>query len=280
MRIVSPTVSIADEDFVSTSGIDHIASCARICYGNDKEYSHLDNQKLYARLVRDGHVSMLRQFGCYYIIPRTHEDIFMRIVNMVRPYINYTISGSDIYISCNKQTAMAFLDDEFSAYQIAKCEAIHHKEFYVNEMLYYTFIIGTGIDITRELNRVSPNAIAERSTRYVDFNKKIGINFKKCHWMNNLNWYKKLLVNIMAKTGEIFYKISRSKYGLNLKPQDARWCLPLDTMSKVAYTYTVKEWRRILDLRYYGTTGTPHPDTKIVAAKIKSFLEDEGYEFK
>ena len=62
-------------------------------------------------------------------------------------------------------------------------------------MLYYTFVIDTGIDITRELNRKSPNAISERSTRYVDFIKKIGIIFKKCHWMTKLNLYRKVLVN-------------------------------------------------------------------------------------
>ena len=110
---------------------------------------------------------------------------------------------------------------------------------------------------------------------YSDF--IIGICFKKCHWMNNTNIYKSILYKIMCKISEWFYKISRSKYGLNLPPEDARWILPLDVMSKVAYTYTVKDWERIINMRLYDWTGKAHPDAKIVAKEIKTILEDLGY---
>lgn len=35
--------------------------------------------------------------------------------------------------------------------------------------------------------------------------------------------------------------------------QDARGKLPLDTATRCIYTYSVREWRHIIDLRYYGT---------------------------
>ena len=50
-----------------------------------------------------------------------------------------------------------------------------------------------------------------------------------------------------------------------LHRQDARGVLPLDTATICIYTYSIKEWRHILDLRYYGTTGEPHPNAKIIA---------------
>lgn len=58
-----------------------------------------------------------------------------------------------------------------------------------------------------------------------------------------------------------------------MKPQDARGYLNLDVATKLFYTYSVKEWKHILDLRYKGTTGKPHPNAKIVAEKIYHHLK-------
>ena len=62
--------------------------------------------------------------------------------------------------------------------------------------------------------------------------------------------------------------------------QDARGVLPIDTATKCAYTYSIDEWRAIINLRYQGTTGTPHPNSKIVAGMIREQLMDLGYVFK
>lgn len=46
------------------------------------------------------------------------------------------------------------------------------------------------------------------------------------------------------------------------------------------YTYSIREWRHIIDLRYYGTTGTPHPNAKIIAGMIRDNLMELGYDFR
>lgn len=61
--------------------------------------------------------------------------------------------------------------------------------------------------------------------------------------------------------------------------QDARGVLPLDTSTRCIYTYSVREWRHIIDLRYYGTTGKPHPNAKIIADMIRNNLMELGYDF-
>ena len=66
------------------------------------------------------------------------------------------------------------------------------------------------------------------------------------------------------------------RYGLI--PQEARELLPLCTATTVVYTYSIEEWVKILLLRYYGVTGAPHPNAKIVATKIKCLLEEQGYD--
>ena len=62
--------------------------------------------------------------------------------------------------------------------------------------------------------------------------------------------------------------------------QDARGVLPLDTATICAYTYSASEWRHIIDLRYYGITGKPHPNAEIIAGMIRKELIKLGYDFR
>ena len=59
-----------------------------------------------------------------------------------------------------------------------------------------------------------------------------------------------------------------------MKPQDARGILGLDCATKCFYTYSIKEWKHILDLRYKGITGDPHPNAKIIATEIYNKLKE------
>lgn len=69
-----------------------------------------------------------------------------------------------------------------------------------------------------------------------------------------------------------------------MKPEDARGVLPLDTATKVIYTYPVGVWKHIIDLRYYGTTGKSHPNAKLVIGmvrdKINEFAREHGVDYQ
>ena len=256
MEVVEPKV----ESWLQNNTIDHIARCARVCYASD---NNKNNAKMCDGLWKNKHYSMFRHAGAYYIIPKKlqiHEKAYIgAVVKLV---------GYNYYVSANEQSAREYWDYRYKKYRISIAEAESNEVFVKYKMLRFTLCIETGIDITREFNRKSPNNIAEQSTRYVDFNKKLGIRFKQCHWMYNMSIWKYCLTRIMLKTCELFYKIARSKYGLNLPPQDARFILPLDTMSKVVYTYTVAEWEYIINMRLWDWTGKAHPDAKIVAQML------------
>lgn len=264
MEIREPKV----ESWLQNNTEDHIARCARVCYASDKTTA---NDKMCNALWKNKHRSMFRHAGVYYIIPEKLQISEKAYIGAI-----VKLEGHTYYVSTNEQSAREYWDKRYIKYRISISKAFENNIFKKYKMLRFTLCIETGIDITREFNRKSPNNIAEQSTRYVDFNKKVGIVFKQCHWMYGLNLYKYCLMRIMAKTAEWFYKLSRSKYGLNLSPQDARWILPLDTMSKVVYTYTVKEWEDIVNMRLWDWTGKAHPDAKIVAARILTELEKLG----
>ena len=270
MKIVAQSVNFINEAF--TDKKEHIARCGRICYASE---SNSSADKFYARLLKSNHLSVLRHASAYYIIP--NDEVKTHKVDIIcAKYLSMYKSRQFSYISTNEEVAITHLK-KLEPYRISAYNAQHDPVFKREKMIRYTFIVNNGIDITRELNRVSPNNICEQSTRYVDFNKKVGINYKECHWMSKCNFYQKCLYKFIAKCGEWFYKISRSKYGLNLQPQDARWCLYLDVMSKAAYTYTVKEWEHIINLRLWDSTGKAHPDVKPCINDIYDYLTVQGY---
>lgn len=267
MKIESPNT----ENWFHSNVVHHIAKCARVCYASEVNNSPADKH-LYLSLWKNGHRSMFRHAGVYYMIPE-------KIQVSSKAYIGATVvqEGTMYYVSANEQSAREYWDKRYHKYRVDYYNTLKIYPFIKHKLIRYTFCINTGIDITREYNRKSPNAIAEQSTRYVDFNKRVGIKFKKCHWMSKCNLYRKFLYKFMLKTTEWFYKISRSKFGLNLKPEDARFILPLDTMSKVVYTYTVAEWEYIINMRLFDWTGKAHPDAKIIAKQIYDILTEDGW---
>lgn len=125
---------------------------------------------------------------------------------------------------------------------------------------------------------MSPNNIAERSTRYCS--SKDGLLICRPWWLSSA---KEAAFNSHSPINELWYynnAISKVEeayltlLGQGMKPEDARGILPLDTATKVIYTYFIKEWQHILDLRYYGTTGKPHPNAKLIAGKIRDEINN------
>ena len=252
---------------------------------------------------------MFRHETQYYIIPgnvETPSFIFLlsNIINKLRlPLIGIDIKESidrDIYyvvINGNWTLSNPKYSSAICKYQVDKDLFINYNETdkdICREMVRYTFKVTTQISTSRELNRVSPNNIAEQSTRYVYEDGTIC----RPHWISNkeveiINKYNNDTEDLLYNdeiNNKVFRYISQCKSSFdnykylidieNILRQDARGVLPLDTATVCAYTYSIKEWRNIIDLRYYGTTGKPHPNAAIIAGMIKTELEYLGYDFR
>lgn len=153
-------------------------------------------------------------------------------------------------------------------------------------MMRYTFCVDTQISTSRELNRVSPNSIAEMSTRYVYEDGNIcrphWISQKEAELFNNdnnadLDEAMNVYLNGCKRDFEE-YKILVDKYKIHR--QDARGKLPLDTATRCIYTYSVDEWFDIIRKRVYNTTGKAHPNATIICKLIEQELNGFGYEVK
>lgn len=288
MKIIEPKVELWQQGDDSKA---HVARCARVCYGRETG----NDEATIKRLINDGHWSMFRH-GTYYMIAndsdKTLETIIINYTNTIG--FSYHYEKHVYYITVNgnwvldHKTQFGYL----SKY-IVPIEDFRNTEIGFH-MMRYTFCVDTQISTSRELNRVSPNSIAEKSTRYVYEDGSIcrphWISKEEAELFNNDN---NIILNeaINADLNEAInvylngckrdfeeYKILVDKY--KIRRQDARGKLPLDTATRCVYTYSVDEWFEIIRKRVYNTTGKSHPNATIICKLIEQELNGLGYEVK
>lgn len=281
MEIIKPSCEL----WIQKNPVDHVARCARVCYASDKTTG---NNAMYNRLLDAGHNSMFRHESVYIIAPGRSDryDLISRFEDC--PYIDYRIDydNDEIYISTNRQF---FMENESIQYFNEWIVSIDEFKSTMlgKEIMRYTFKVVTQISTSRELNRVSPNNIAEQSTRYVNLSIKGGAICQP-HWMTDTEveaWEDDDLdfdskVSVYLNSCKQDFEDYNFLLERGMLPQDARGVLPLDTATVCIYTYSISEWRHILDLRYYGTTGVPHPNAVIIAGMIRDELIKLGYGFR
>ena len=287
MKFTEPQV----EWWQQTSLAQHIARVGRICYkakGKQPEEGLIEEEVKTFIQKRDeerckgfwesGHRSMYRHGTIYFFMP--HEkglpNYIWAYLN-ASPYIDYATKNHKVWISTNMQFLLEHknLMDALSSYNVSEDEFIEKAQKYECEEAFYiirmTMVVTTQISTSRELNRTSPNSIAEQSTRYCNLEKKGGVQIARPHWHVEGSRWQRMVYDLVCRVCEWGYnRLLKS----GLKPQDARGILPLDTYTVVAYTYTLSEWSHILDLRYHDMTGKAHPNAKIIGEKIRNIIID------
>lgn len=280
MKIIEPKVELWQQGDDAKA---HVARCARVCYGRETG----NDQATIKRLIDSGHWSMFRH-GTYYIIAndsdKTLETIVINYANTIGFSYNYKKHVYYITVNGNWVLDHKAQFDYISKY-IVPIEDFRNTEIGFN-MMRYTFCVDTQISTSRELNRVSPNSIAEMSTRYVYEDGSIC----RPHWIskkeaelfnndNNVNLDEAINVYLNGcKRDFEEYKILVDKYKIHR--QDARGKLPFDTFTRCVYTYSTKEWFDIIKKRVYHTTGKAHPNATIICKLIEQELNELGYEIK
>lgn len=287
MKIIEPKVELWKQGNDTKA---HVARCARVCYGRETG----NDEATVKRLINSKHWSMFRHETVYAMIPiELWYGNFGEILKGYKasPYISWVTVRDYIYVSTNGNFMLDIekyepvLYNEINNYRVSE-EEFNSCETAYNLFARWTFCVDTQISISRELNRVSPNNIAEKSTRYVYEDGTIC----RPHWIstkeadmfnedNNADLDEAMNVYLRGcKRSFEDYKILIDKHKLNR--QDARGVLPIDTATRCVYTYSINEWRHIIDLRYYGITGKPHENAKIIAGMIRNDLMQLGYDFR
>lgn len=309
MKIVKPKV--IELTYNKDTAVSHIARCARICTGHpltggftepEKDARTVDN------LIKSRHNSVFRHW-IHYI--KFRNDIYPEIYTIAKvienaPQVQLRNTGYLTLMTFNHNVVIDYplYCEALLKFEVTLEEFVNTE--YADDLRCFTFACRTQISTSRELNRVSPNAIVERSTRYVEegticephwFTTNYDEYYYKydydinCHYLagDDNTWHpfvnfpihlvkynQPQLQRYLLKTNEEF-EAYEALIKEGMAKEDARGLLPLDTMTVVIYTYSFAEWRRIIDNRYYGITGRPHPNAKIIAGDIRNAINEYGY---
>ena len=242
MKFIEPQV----EWWQQTTLAQHIARVGRICYkakGKQPEEGMTEEEVEAFIQKRDeercrgfwesGHRSMLRHGTVYFFMPNerglpNHIWAYLE----ASPYINYATKNHKVWFSTNTQFALEHEDmmNVLSQYGVSEDEFIEKALKYECEeafsIIRMTMVVTTQISTSRELNRTSPNSIAEQSTRYCNLEKKGGVQIARPHWHEEGSRWQRFVYGLVCRVCEWGYN-RLLKAGL--KPQDARGVLPLDT---------------------------------------------------
>lgn len=133
----------------------------------------------------------------------------------------------------------------------------------IRKHLTHTMHFVTDRGVSHEFVRHRNCAFAQESTRYCNYAKdKFGNEItviEPCFWEGENSAY-------LYEEWEESCVVSEKKYfrllDMGATPQEARGVLPNSLKTELIITCTEKEWQHIANLRYYGTTGAPHPQIK------------------
>ena len=157
------------------------------------------------------------------------------------------------WLSPEKISAEIVNLDEYSS--LSEIEVKRHK--------YNTYLFTTDRGVTHEMVRHRPVSFAQESTRYCNYAKSDTMQFIEPpdfdSWDNSVKLAYKEALKFSADTYE--HLIS----GCDFTAQKARGVLPVDLKSDIVMTTNFEEWKHFFDLRFFGTTGAPHPNMKQVA---------------
>ncbi len=220
-------------------------------------YINIDSDKLYLSgsfrswielfdNFRDKRVNITRfHYTLYMLLNKDYPEIFNDFFYLHEPIVYDGYEDSIVIISREE------LENELK------------NVFIPSHLLPHTIKFTCDRGVSHEFVRHRPASFAQESTRYC--------NYSNDKFDNELIFIKPPFWDIESDNYASWYDIctrSETAYLEMLKngatPEQARSILPNSLKTELIITATEEEWQHIVDLRYHGTTGKPHPQMKEV----------------
>lgn len=302
MELINPSVEMINERDI----YKRIELAGRTCYKSEDKIKEDSAKKFVKAMIKSNHTAMLEHASLVfqvdsYFIWDTIKGFNRRYLNMTEClYPNRSsqtnrrllVSGNirAINESKNRFLLKAMVDagyeDAVYSYDKIELDKDYNADIKVVDIMsieniqseeilnhyYPSFRCITDRAVTHEMVRHRPASFAQESQRYVNYEKKGGVEFIKPYWFDSASASEKISFKFSLQNSEGIYK---ELIESGLKPQEARGVLPNATKTEIVMTAPMYEWQHFLNLRYFGTTGTPHPDIKNIASYIHNYLKED-----
>ena len=304
MIFVQPEVKLLKQEYTLEGAFKMAEYAGRVCYQSMDKTGSKTPEEFVNMLLESGHGEPVEHATLYLKWDAKDDDYSHKRYNfykhnkysVLKTYEDdrnaYVTTNYRVLVENNRLNDVAFI-----------CEPIKGK----HEPRITVQFISQNV-IAKEAHRHDSNSKSELSTRYCNFSKdkfghEINVNvptFVDEKEIEQVKERKSFIQVVLQFLNELQTKKDGGTDGLTpvdywyaanafaefcyMKEieggwvaQQARTILPLDVNTMFVHTAFLSDWKHFLALRYFGTTGAPHPDMKILAEKLYNIFVQQGY---
>ena len=234
-------------DFIHREG-EYVVGNFRAFYDLYKAW--LDGEWMINMDHFDGFMDLIWALGVKY--PEVFKDLYDKIHEKFEPEYDDTAVMNDPDAITKPfmlfNTQKEFIDDYVKRDNFQR---------YLVNLIPHVVMFTTNRAISHEMVRHRPCSFAQESTRYCNYTKDVLIEpmFEEGSYEWTI-WEKSCA---LAEEG---YLMLIDDKGGRRTAQEARGILPNDLKTDLWVGAFENEWQHIINLRYHGTTGAPHPQIK------------------
>lgn len=165
--------------------------------------------------------------------------------------------------------------NDLTKYAKSHCDNAKEANHIISKHLTHSVLFICDRGVTHEFARHRLASFAQESTRYCNYSKDKFENSITVILPNELkvNYDE---YSCWKHACEVSEKEYFNLLELGVKPQIARNVLPTSLKTEMVITATEEEWQHIMNLRYHGTTGAPHPQIKQSMELIREELLEQS----
>lgn len=310
MRIIKPRVELWQQINTLDGIWEHAARCARVCYQSQPVINGEFGKAFLLRTIakngfrkdKSSHMSVLEHATVYLTLPVDNGHAFS-----CKDYLQKNSYSRVTFVTDKDNNTFALATTNLRV--IVEAGHLEWLDFLATSNAFhvkrYTFSFITNLGVSRELNRHRCHSISEESTRYCNYSKDKfgnGLTFVIPEWLDleegEVKDYGRSVItgqnqlhingkpinivdfndNLTCEGEWLLSNNEAEQHYLRLlnkgwKPQQAREVLPLSLKTQVVHTAFEDDWKDFIALRSDGISGTPHPNIKIIADKIKELIK-------
>ena len=288
IKWINQSVKVLNQENTITGLYKKIEVAGRTCYKSLDKITDDSCFKFVNSLIKSEHYAMLEHATVYLSIPYT---ILHRMFHpgLCRKYMDNKYTKTNLY---HKDTCLDYLGNIMINPYLAITTNLRvivengwdrDLKYICNPTPYhelrYSVLCTTNLQVSLELVRHRVMSFANESSRYCNYSKdKFGnqLVFIKPNWFEVSNKQDITLEEDCLRIIESTY-LRLIEHGW--KPQQAAQVLPKALKTDIVITGFKSDWDHFMDLRYWGTTGAPHPQMKELASLILLELNHVGYTY-
>lgn len=302
MKIIKPNAEYIE----TVSPLEKIELAGRTCYKSEANITPDSAVEFVKRMLKSSHLAMLEHGN---IIISCSKAVASNFVN--EKYISVSILDNDAIISGSFRAFVELFNryviKNISNYSInavyttirakypdiiyfedipitmdSDIKIIYDKDLdkYNDPAIYkkhkmHTIKFTCDRGVSHEFVRHRPASFAQESTRYCNYSKdKFGNEItviEPCFYEPGTEKYD-LWKNACEASEKAYFSLLET----GSTAQEARSVLPNSLKTEIVITANEEEWQHIVNLRYHGTTGKPHPQMVEVMTIAYNILKEKS----